>query len=90
MKVFVCLTVFLFIYDRDWSINFLSDAKFICAANSEKVEYEKLIAWVGFRDRDFVFPLFGKQEFRVLGLLLNGGFLRFFDWSFLPRKPPNF
>ena len=93
MKVLICLTIFLFasvqfgteetvIYDGDWSLN-------ICAASSEKVEDERLIAWVGFRDRDLALPLFGKQTFRIFGFLLNWGFIRFIDWSLLPRKPPN-
>jgi len=87
--MFVCLTVFLFIYERDWSINFLIDAKLICAASSEKIEDKIPIAWVGFRDRDFAFPIFGKQMFCVLGLSVDRGFVRFIDWSILPRKPPN-
>ena len=81
--------VFLFIYDRDQSLNFLADTKFICADSLEKVEDERLIAWVGFRDRDFKFTPFGNQTFRILDLLFNGGFLRFTEWSLLPRKPPN-
>ncbi|MBU2635139.1 hypothetical protein KJ841_01530 [Patescibacteria group bacterium] len=89
MKVLICLTVFLFVYERDWNLDFLADTKFICADSSEKIEDKRLIAWIGFRDRDFAFPIFGKQKFHILSPLVNGGFLRFTDWSLLPRKPPN-
>lgn len=100
MKVFICLTIFLFtsvqsrteeiaIYDRDWNLNFLADTKFICAASSEKVEDKRLIAWVGFRDRDFAFPIFGKQTFYILDVLTNSRSLNFVGWLVLPRKPPN-
>lgn len=99
MKVFICLTIFLFtsiqfgteeiaIYDRDWNLNSLADAKFICAASSEKVEGKRLIAWVGFRDRDFTFPIFVKQGFYILDVLTNSRCLNFVGWLILPRKPP--
>jgi len=100
MKVLVCLTIFLFtsvqfgteeifIHDRDWNLDFLTDVRFIYAASSEKVEDERSIAWVGFRDRDFISSIFGKQKFHILNPLVNEGFFRFIDWSLLPRKPPN-
>lgn len=94
MKVLICLTIFLFtsVQFRTEEIPIYDREKFIYAANSEKVEDERPIAWVGFRDRDFISPIFGNQRFYILGLLLNGGFLRFIDWSLwclLPRKPPN-
>jgi hypothetical protein len=91
MKVLICLTIFLFtsVQFRTEEIAIYDREKFICVDSLEKVEDEKPIAWVGFRDRDFISPIFGKQRLYILGLLLNGGFLRFIDWSILPRKPPN-
>lgn len=88
MKVFICLTIFLFtsVQFRTEEIPIYDREKF---TSSEKVEDERPIAWVGSRDRDFISPVFAKQVFRILDLLLNGGFLRFIDWSILPRKPPN-
>lgn len=99
MKLLICLTIFLFtsvqfrteemaIYDRDWNLNFLADTKFIRAAGSEKVEDKRPIAWVGFRDRDFAFPIFGKQTFYILDLLTSSRCLHFAGWLVLPRKPP--
>ena len=91
MKVFICLTIFLFtsVQFRTEEVAVYDREKFICAASSEKVEDKRLIAWVGFRDRDFTSSLFGKRTFRILDLFLNGGFIRFINWSFLPRKPPD-